>query len=584
MRMQGTMKSIHHIYKCGSLLLGLSFMMNLALQGQPALPGLTSPVLPADSGEKIRLFTDRNIYLVNERIRFTAFYSGIEELKAISWSTVLYVELIRWNGARIAGLKLRLEDQEITASLEIPGNLPSGNYYLRAYTRWMRNYPPDEYACTGLKIVNPYRSETDEGPGGSEAVPVVSLGFTHRSLSEGITVVTDKKEYSRGERAEVMIGIDSKQLSEDSRFYISVTRAGTTDTTDSYIEASPRSVGDSPAYVEYLPEIRGITVSGTVTDRSEGLPLKNVPVSLSETQSGEFFAVSTTDDRGRFVFSLPDMSHQHDFFVQTETPSVIRIDNDYCNRPVRLPYIAFGLNRAETDFVREVMINQQLSERFRKEKDLMKDTAGLKSSPQVFYGSRKSVYYIDKYIELPDIKEFIFEIVLEAGIVNDKEKNSVISLRRAVNGYFPPLILLDNIRIDGNDQFLKIPLNRIERVEVINSDYLAGNERYYGIMSFYSENQDFAGMDLNRNSLFFSYDLFSEISPDTDPGRESEDPRTPDLRYQLYWNPDLQLPASGNAELSFTTSDCAGDYVVFVRSKNHSGQEGIYGMWQFTVR
>jgi hypothetical protein len=571
--------------KRGSMLLVFSCLISLSLAGQTGVQEATIKVYPVDSGEKVRLFTDRSLYCVNEQIRFTAEYSCIEELISLPWSTVLYVELIRWNGARIAGAKLKLTDQAISAGMEIPGNLPSGNYYLRAYTRWMRNYPQGEYACIGIKIVNPYMSETDDGPEESEKPPGInSLNFAQGRLINGISCVTDNREYQPGERVEVQVEIDTKNLAEYDRFYLSVARAGTVDTTDKYIGVAPGLAGDSPAYIEYLPEIRGITVSGKVTDKNSGLPLKEVAVSLSETQSGEYFASYTTDERGRFVFSLPDMMKQRDFFVQAETPSVINIDNDYCNRPIRLPYIAFEMNRDEMDYAREVMINQQLTERFNRDQDIRRDTSPEKFSPMVFYGSRKKVYQIDKYIELPDIKEFIFEIILEANIVNDKDKNSLVSMRRSVSGYFPPLILMDNIRVEGGEQLLKIPLSKIERVEVINADYMVGSTRYYGIMSFYSGNQDFAGLELNRNSLFFSYGLFSEELPDSDFSNRRQDQRAPDRRNLLYWNPDIRLAASGKTTVSLFTSDCTGEYVVFIRSKNHTDKGGIYGKCQFTVR
>jgi hypothetical protein len=573
------------ILKTVSSLFVFSCLISFSLEGQHGASGVTYPKYPVDSGEKIRLLTDRSIYCVKEKIYFTAEYSCIEELESLAWSTVLYVELIRWNGTGIAGSKLRLTGQTTSASMEIPGNIPSGNYYLRAYTRWMRNYPPGEYAYTGIKIVNPFRPETDEGPADSETPAGINrLNFMQKSLIDGISCVTDKAEYKSGETAEIKIEINSKNPVDFSSYCISVTKAGTTDATDSYIEAVPDLTGDLPTYIEYLPEIRGITISGEVTDRSEGLPLKNVPVSLSETQSGEYYATYTTDERGRFVFSLPDMERQHDFFVQTETPSEIKIDNGYCNRPVRLPYIAFGMNRDETDFVREVMVNQQITDRVNRVHDLMTDSVQVKTSPPVFYGSKKSVYYIEKYIELPDIREFIFEIVPEANIINDKEKNSLISLHRNDNRYYPPLIFMDNIKVDVSEQLLKIPLSRIERVEVINADYLVGNALYYGIMSFYSANNDFAGLELNKNSLFFSYDLFSETLPGFEFSNKPADQRIPDRRELLYWNPDVRLPAGETTILSFFTSDCKGEYVVFVRSKNHPDQDGIYGKCQFTVK
>jgi hypothetical protein len=560
-------------------------LISFTLKGQPGASAVTHPKYPVDSGEKISLFTDRSIYCVKEKMYFTAEYSCIEELASLSWSTVLYVELIRWNGTRIAGSKLRLTGKTTSASLEIPGNIPSGNYYLRAYTRWMRNYPPGEYAYTGIKIVNPFRPDTDDGPADSEtSAGINTLNFIQKSLVNGISCVTDKEEYKSGETAEIKIEINSKNPVDFDSYCISVTKAGITDTTDSFIESAQDFTGDLPAYIEYLPEIRGITISGQVADRSDGLPLKDVPVSLSETQSGDYYATYTTDERGRFVFSLPDMEKQHDFFVQTEIPSGINIDNGYCNRPVRLPYIAFDMNVDETDFVREVMVNQQITDKFKREKDLLKDSPQEKSSPLVFYGSKKSVYFTNKYIELPDVREFIFEIIPEASIISDKEKTSLISIRRPDNRYYPPLVFLDNIRVDGSEQLLKIPLSRIERVEVINTDYLVGNIQYYGILSFYSVNRDFAGLELNKNSLFFSYDLFSETLPGFEFSNTTADQNTPDRRNLLYWNPDIRLPAGEKASVSFNTSDCTGDYVVFIRSKNQPDQDGIYGKCPFTVR
>jgi len=572
------------IFKTVSSLCILFCLISFALEGQSVAAVAGHPKYPADPGEKIRLFTDRVIYCVNEKVFFTAEYSCIEELESLSWSTVLYVELIRWNGTSITGSKLRLTGESTSAGIDIPGNIPSGNYYLRAYTKWMRNYPPDAYAYAEIKIVNPFRPDTDEGPSqGDAADGVGTLTLFRKSLTDGITCVSDKEAYKPGEQAEITVELNGTNTAAIGSYCITVSKAGTSSITDNYAEAAADTGGDLPEYIEYLPEIRGIAISGQVTDRSDGLPLQGVPVSLSETRSGEYYATYKTDERGRFVFTLPEMGRQHDFFVQTEVPSRINIDNGFCNRPVILPFKAFEMSRDETDYVREVMVNQQITEKFYREKDMVADPVRKTESPQVFYGSKKSVYNINKYIELPDVREFIFELVLEANIISDRDKNSVISLRRPDGRYYPPLIFMDNIRVDASEQLLKVPLNRIERVEVINADYLVGSTQYYGIMSFYSVNRDFAGLNLNKNSLFFSYDLFSDAVPVSEFGSKPADQRTPDRRNLLYWNPDIRLSAAGKTTISFTASDCTGDYEVIVRSKDHPDMEGIYGKCKFRV-
>lgn len=578
------MRIDHDIIKSASSLFVFSFLLNLALSGQPGAPGLTYPTYPVNSGEKIRLFTDRSIYCVNEKMYFTAEYSCIEELESLSWSNVLYVELIRWNGARLAGMKLKLTYPSTSACVEIPGNIPSGNYYLRAYTRWMRNYPATEYAYTRVKIVNPFRPETDDGPSETtlpEELAIIKV--TRGKQVNGINCVTDKKVYKPGEKVILDMQVDNINLVGMDRYCITVVKPGAIDTTYEYFEADTDLPANKLTFVDYLPEIRGITISGEVTDKSAKVPLKDVPVIISETQSGEYFAISTTDERGRFLFSLPDMQKQRDFFVQTEFPSDIHVDNGYCNRAIMLPYIAFGMNKDEMDLIREFMINQQITDRFRHVKEKISDSIQEKSMPLVFYGSKKVVYYTDEYIELPDIKEFIYEIIIEATIMNDNEKISHISMRRPDNAYCLPLLFMDNIRINDSERLLKTPLSRIERVEVINADYMVGSLKFNGIMSFYSRNKDFAGIELNRNSLFFTYDMFSDTLPGFSFNNTPPDERTPDRKNLLYWNPDIRLTSGVKTTISFFTSDCPGDYVVFVRSKNQADQGGIFGECYFSV-
>jgi hypothetical protein len=579
------LRPLKRMLKRTGLLVIVFFQVNFSLNSQTGASVLTTPNYPAVSGEKIMLFTDRNIYCVNERIFFIAEYSCTEELNSLSWSSVLYVELIRWNGARIAQMKLELIKPSTSASMEIPGNVLSGNYYLRSYTKWMRNYSAGDYAYVPVKIVNPFRAETDNGPGSeSEQPELSSFNIVKRNLINGIKCETDKKEYRPGEKAEVEIQINSMKPVDSENYCISVIKTGAIDTTAKCIEPVTNNTGKGSPYVEYLPEIRGMTISGEITDISTKLPIKDVEVNLSETQSGEYFANYKTNERGRFVFSLPDMQGKHDFFIQADKPSEIHIDNGYCNQPVKLPYIAFSLNNDEREFVREVFINQQLVERFHPKADTITDSTFKMVKPLVFYGSKKLVYYTDKYIELPDIEEFISEIIMEADIINEKAKPPFINMQRPKYGYYPPLILIDNIRINDSEQLLKTPLSKIEKVEVINTDYEIGSTKYCGIVSFYSRNNDFAGMDLNKNSMFFTFELFSDTDPGCDLSKKSSDSRIPDRRNLLYWNPDIELLPDKKTTISFFTSDCTGDYVVYIRSKNNNDDPGTYGKFYFSVK
>jgi hypothetical protein len=566
-----------------------SFLINLAIFCQAAQSGITISKTSAESGEKITLFTDRNIYCVNEKIYFIAEYSGANELDSLEWSNVLYVELIRWNGNKLAQMKLKLTRPGTSGVINIPGSILSGNYYLRAYSKWMRNFSAGDYAYLPVKIVNPFRPETDEGPSEiSGPATTAELSMVQKTLIKGVRCIIGKNDYKQREKAEVDFQLNDKKFFDINRYYISVARVGTIDTADHLCKPEFTSEESDLSNIEYLPEIRGITISGKIIDKSTKLPQKDIYVSLSEPKHGEYFSIYKTNNQGRFVFSLPYMQGPHDFFIQSEysgsLSSEILIDNGFCNKPVKLPYIAFKLNEGEIHLLKYLAIDLQLSEKFLFNKDTLSDSQHAETEPLPFYGSKKIVYFTEKYIELPNIEEFINEIIHEATIIKEKGETMLISMKRTYLSNCPPLILLDNVHVNNDDQLLKIPLNRIEKVDVINQDYVVAGMRYYGIISIYSKNKNFAGLDLNKNSVFFTYDLFSDRNTGYDYSVRLNDSRMPDRRNLLYWNPDIQLSADKKTTISFYTSDSKGDYIVYIRGKNSKDKNDIYGKCYFTVK
>lgn len=68
--------------------------------------------------------------------------SGLQNLRS-SISSVLNVELVDVNGAVLKKQPHRIINGMVEGGLELPKSIEPGIYYLRAYTRWMKNY--DEY-------------------------------------------------------------------------------------------------------------------------------------------------------------------------------------------------------------------------------------------------------------------------------------------------------------------------------------------------------------------------------------------------------------------------------------------------------
>jgi hypothetical protein len=554
---------------------------------QTGLSGIPDSTTIAGPGEKIRLFTDRNLYCVNENIFFTADYSCISGADSIMWSKVLYVELIKWNGVKLANLKLKLDKSGSSASLRIPGDLLSGNYYLRAYTKWMRNFSVNDYEYRLIKIVNPFNEGTDAGPA---EVPDSRKSILNwrpsKELIQGIHCSMNKSQYQPREKAEVVLYINNDKSVVCHDFCVSIAKAGSIDTSSLFIKPELETSRIKWGDIEYLPEIRGITISGNIIDKAANTPKKNLLVNLSEPSNGEFFSVYQTRDKGQFIFSLPNLYGKYDFFIQSEASdtglSEFLIDNGFCNRPVLLPYVAFSLNEDEKHLVRDMIVNLQLNEKFFSHPDTAIKLKINRHQPVPFYGSRTH-YYTNKYIELPNIEEFFIEIIPEASVVYNNGKPELKITGNTGFSNYPPLIFLDNILVNNDDRLLKIPLNKIERVEANESGYTVGNVKYSGLVSIYSKNKDFAGIDLNKNSMFFAFDLFSDENSGFTFGENSYDSRIPDRRNLLYWNPDIQLSAGQKTTISFYTSDNKGDYVVYIFGKNNGDDKEVYGKCFFSV-
>ena len=50
------------------------------------------------------------------------------------------------------------------------------------------------------------------------------------------------------------------------------------------------------------------------------------------------------------------------------------------------------------------------------------------------------------------------------------------------------------------------------------------------------------------------------------------DPRLPDVRNTIYWNPKLQLDPNQSRKISFRTSDLKGEYELLIRGADASGK------------
>lgn len=162
-----------YLFKCLLLLSLLFITVEARLSAQSTvntIKAVFSQYKARTFSEKIYAHTDKNYYLSGEILWFKLYNTDATFHKPADLSKVAYVELLDSANKPVLQAKIGLKNGEGNGSLYLPVNLSSGNYLLRAYTNWMKNFDPVFFFQKKITIVNVQKSNTSSG--GNESVGI----------------------------------------------------------------------------------------------------------------------------------------------------------------------------------------------------------------------------------------------------------------------------------------------------------------------------------------------------------------------------------------------------------------------------
>lgn len=530
---------------------------------------IASNALSQHVKERVILFPDRDLYISGESIRFSALIKADNDSFAVS--RILYCELVTQGGKRVSGEKYAAVNSMVSGNFVVPPDLISGVYYLKAYTRSMRQEGPSVYSYDYVKVVNPHRREVMAPDGelinaASEKPP----GLMDEMILQGVNVPAFALS---GEtvrmRADPVLCRTLKNLT------VSVIP----ENTFSNRIVSPHSDGvkDTAAYMH---ETEGILITGIVRSRLDDAAVPGIRVNLSITGEGRDFMSVVTGPDGRFVFPAPDYTGNRDIFLCTEgrdsLEAQIFLDSDFCNLPVSLPAENFELSAEE----RQTALNMAV--RFNLHTYLNSDSAGASghSATPAFYGKPDEVLKMDEYVELPTLEDYFNQLPV-----------SVKVRKRAGQRYFKvlgtqdelmdidPLVMVDLVVIDDPEKILALDPRDIGRIDIVNSVYVKGSMLYGGIINIISARGDFAGISLPSSGLFMNYSFLSKDGNIT----EYTGSKTiiPDTRNTYFWK--VLADPDECQDISFIAPDTPGEYLIVVRGVDDRGNE-LSGIFSIDVK
>jgi len=105
--------------------------------------------------QKIHLHTDKDIYQAGETVWLKAYLVEASSMLPDSVGKEIYVDLIDFNNQHVRSIILRNKNGFSHGDLLLSDTLMQGNYQLRSYTNWMRNFESDFFYNKTIVVKNP---------------------------------------------------------------------------------------------------------------------------------------------------------------------------------------------------------------------------------------------------------------------------------------------------------------------------------------------------------------------------------------------------------------------------------------------
>jgi len=539
---------------CTALLLGFGFLLGAQVQQ-----------------EGLVLLSDRGYYISGETINYRAFYRKPAESSDEAWSSVLYVELVQPNGTPLVQSKLSLDASGVDGSILIPEGLASGSYYLKAYTRWMRNCGPEAYVYTSLQIFDPYNEQVlPVDTVGWEARPAETMLSESEMHSSSLLECLLAKE-SYGTREELVADLRWMFPYSPVELTISVAKSGLHGYQSHYQPGCPVEFqGNS----EILPETQGLSLTGQAISLSNRNPAPYATIYVSVLGGDQDFFCNYSDSAGRFYFSFPGYAGERDLFVSTYHSEIddleLLIDRDFSQDQLELPSYPILLTDTLSELITEMSVNTQISQQYYPTQVVTPEIP--ESDDYLFYGQPTASIKFDDFIKLPTLEEYFFEVVPQVGVRKTGGVRRLILLGEHPDlTIYPPLLMIDGVAIFDVEAVLAVSPRLIDRVEIVNAPYIRGNVSFGGIISLISKNNDLGYIDLPSSGLLVNYRMLDQHVSDT-VTNGILDSRLPDVRNTLYWNPGLEMNPETDRRISFLTADMKGEYEILIRGVDSTGK------------
>jgi len=535
----------------------------------------------ANFQEKIFVHTDKPYYHAGDQLFFKAYFNYGNPYLRDELSTVLHVELINSERDFVLEKKFKIVNGIVVGDFRLPDSLSQEKYFLRAYTNWNRNYGPNHYFTTGLRVLTPFQRVLGNEKAAFET-------------SDRVKISSDKSQYGSREKVTLTIQTrNERNLPVQATLSVSVLDENQIvpikESKSIQKELALDQIAESMGLDRFSYEVeKNLIQKGIIYDEKDKPTTGQVVIFVNDFEG---MLEMEADRDGQFAMEEMEFYGKMDLAVQATDRKGKPAAKVELQQPLKAPAAlpADGYF-PEVKTVSESIRTVEPEADYQELDSVIVEDRGAPKIPKAIYGTPSYIVTGDKILATGSTTDLVnslagnvpgMRVTVEGS--TGRQQIRIRSGSTSVSGSMEPIVMVNGniLASTGSttaaDNLKNINPFDVERVEIVSRTVsMLGDDGRNGVIAVYLKTFDpsisqaqggrstgfkeFQIEGYQPSSSFFQMDYSQEL-----------DHNLKDLRQTLYWNPYLVTDDSGNLTLSFYTNELAGPMTIHVRGLGLDG-------------
>jgi hypothetical protein len=550
--------------------------------------------------EGVLLHSDRDIYVTGEYLHLKTFLWNTPGWEGPT-SQIVYYDLVSGNKRVVSGI-MAVNNFQSDANIYLHDTLSSGFYQLIAYTHWMRNSDMENFFKKTIFLANRFDNDlktlekhteinADNTRGVETMVNPNQLDTESSIINIDVPDTLAKREQvsitvSLAENGFSLNGLSVTVAREESFFpYVFNSQ-----NRELYVRKWMES---SVSEANFFMEDDHYLLEGSIKG-NDSINADKIHIILTTPDDSLNMLQTSLNPDGNFVFALPPAYRGKELYISKYPYNP---DNKYTIHihEKRIPFDHFDWQENSDIFIDRKYVRQSQSivkARIAYQKDYLEEqdmaVQNIELLPRI-YGKPATSISLADYIPFDDLQDISREIIPSWRIRSNRDqfyRSRLVDETTGLTIDDNPAFFIDGIYCYNLDPLLYLNSDLLSRIEIHNRHWVHGNLAFPGIVALFSRGNEYLKIVKDLPVYRYKFDFFQKTMQFIPPVYSRNEPiqaDQPDLRQLLYWNPQVDLSQSPNTQISISTGDLTGSFIIQLLAMDENGNI-VEGKKRFIVK